>query len=570
MKLFRVLFENSTRLLLLAIAIGGLSAFMGISLIALINQMIEQYRADFSAYGWRFIFLLVGLLASGLVTQMLLSSIGQRIIYRLRMAMVNRVLASEIEDQERAGAHRLYAVLTKDINDIGVAFSRLPLALYNTLLLLGCIGYLAYLSLPFLLLTLATTVLGLVVDRIFTRKMVLFFKRSRELEDTMFKQYEAVIHGCNELKIDSARRHYVYEKLLRPAAQDYRKTKRRADILWAFKLNWTVALIFSLMGVIVFLGVEVFQAPLEVITGFVLAIMFLRTPITILIDMVPTIIAGSVSLNKIEQLNLAEFNQAYTTNDSSLVATDDITSFTTLELKKIAYTYPSDNVKDDYRFALKPLDLTINSGETLFIIGGNGSGKSTFAKLLLGLYHCSQGEILLNDKVIGKEELPWYRSHFVSVLSNFYLFDHTFVPEENNISNTKKDELAHHYLRRLELHEKVTIKNGVLSTTDLSVGQRKRLALLNVYLSPSPLVLLDEWAADQDPRFRQFFYHELLPEMKKMGKTIIAITHDDKYFDCADRIFRFDAGVMSEITKNNSVSGNQAQATISQDAALNF
>ena len=253
MKLFRVLFENSLGLIVIALAIGGLSAFAGISLIALINTMIEHHRADFASYGWPFIGLLALLIVSGVTSQVMLSRIGHRIVYRLRLSMVNRVLGTSIETLEQAGDHRLYAVLTKDINDIGAAFSRLPIAIYNVLLLLGGIIYLGYLSLNFLLITIVIVILGVVVDHFVSKRMYVLYKQVRNTEDRLYKQYEASIEGRNELRLDSKRRHHLYNSLLEPAARQCRETKSQADVYWAINLNWTVILIFSLMGVVVFL-----------------------------------------------------------------------------------------------------------------------------------------------------------------------------------------------------------------------------------------------------------------------------------------------------------------------------
>jgi len=95
------------------------------------------------------------------------------------------------------------------------------------------------------------------------------------------------------------------------------------------------------------------------------------------------------------------------------------------------------------------------------------------------------------------------------------------------------------------LEQKVTVSEGELSSTKLSQGQRKRLALLLAYLENRSIILLDEWAADQDPSFRKVFYTELLPELKARGKTVIAITHDDHYFHLADKIYRIHQGSMS-------------------------
>lgn len=103
-------------------------------------------------------------------------------------------------------------------------------------------------------------------------------------------------------------------------------------------------------------------------------------------------------------------------------------------------------------------------------------------------------------------------------------------------------ESAEVYLKRLEIAHKVSIRDGSFTTTDLSTGQRKRLALINAWLEERPVLVFDEWAADQDPTFRRIFYTELLPELKRLGKTIIVISHDDRYFDVADRLVRMAAG----------------------------
>jgi putative ATP-binding cassette transporter len=104
------------------------------------------------------------------------------------------------------------------------------------------------------------------------------------------------------------------------------------------------------------------------------------------------------------------------------------------------------------------------------------------------------------------------------------------------------DRRAHEYLERLHLNHKVTIKDGVFSTTQLSQGQRKRLALLCAYIEDRPFYLFDEWASDQDPLFKEVFYTQLLPELRSLGKAVLVITHDDRYFGVADRLIKLDYG----------------------------
>ena len=184
-----------------------------------------------------------------------------------------------------------------------------------------------------------------------------------------------------------------------------------------------------------------------------------------------------------------------------------------------------------------PVDLTFQAGELIFIVGGNGSGKSTLAKLLTGLYIPESGEVSLDGTSIVDTNREWYRQHFSTIFSDFYLFDRLVSPTDSTL-----DSQAHTFLKTLELEKKVLVTDGQLSTTELSQGQRKRLALLGAYLEDRPIYLFDEWAADQDPVFREIFYTQLLADLQQRGKTVLVISHDDHYFHLADRIIKLDYG----------------------------
>src|SRR4030095_11194951 len=147
------------------------------------------------------------------------------------------------------------------------------------------------------------------------------------------------------------------------------------------------------------------------------------------------------------------------------------------------------------------------------------------------------GEIRLDGRPITAELIDSYRQTFSTVFSDFFLFDRLLGPETAGL-----DLKAQDYLLEFQLEHKVEVKDGRLSTTALSRGQRKRLALLATYLEDRPFYVFDEWASDQDPYFREIFYSQLLPELKARGKTILVITHDDKYFHLAERFLKLDMG----------------------------
>jgi putative ATP-binding cassette transporter len=206
-----------------------------------------------------------------------------------------------------------------------------------------------------------------------------------------------------------------------------------------------------------------------------------------------------------------------------------------LELKGVTHSYHRE--REDSSFILGPIDLTIRPGELIFVTGGNGSGKTTLVKMLTGLYAPEGGEIRLDDEVITLANRDSYRQHFSVVFSDFYLFESFFGMVSSDL-----DAQALDYLIQLQLDHKVQVKDGKLSTTELSQGQRKRLALLTAYLEDRSIYVFDEWAADQDPQFKEIFYYQLLQDLKARGKTVIVISHDDRYFHVADRILKLDFG----------------------------
>ncbi|MFB8004418.1 ATP-binding cassette domain-containing protein [Nocardia sp. NPDC056000] len=192
-------------------------------------------------------------------------------------------------------------------------------------------------------------------------------------------------------------------------------------------------------------------------------------------------------------------------------------------------------------FRLGPIDLTFEPGQITFIVGGNGSGKSTLAKLITGLYVPRSGTVSLNGERIDHENIEWFRQNASAIFTDFHLFDDYLGFDRPGI-----DDEVRHYLEELQIAHKVTVQDGKLSTIDLSQGQRKRLALLTALLEDRAIYLFDEWAADQEPKFRDVFYTEILAELKARGKTVIVITHDDRYFHLADQLVKLDFGKLTE------------------------
>ena len=266
------------------------------------------------------------------------------------------------------------------------------------------------------------------------------------------------------------------------------------------------------------------------LVSFIIIFIYAIGPIVNLLGAIPAAIQIRVAWNRIQTFIKETPEYPTPINEKAPLPYKSIVE--NLAVKNIKFEYEGKNGHD--KFALGPLDFEINKGDLIFIVGGNGSGKTTLAKILTGLYIPDNGSIKIEGKEIDSRQLGEY---FSVVFSDYHLFEKLY-----NVNLENREQEIEEYLRILQLEGKVQIKDGAFSTIDLSGGQRKRLALLKCYLEDYPIYLFDEWAADQDPEFRKFFYRTLLVKMKEQGKIVIAITHDDHYFDVADKIIKLDVG----------------------------
>jgi putative pyoverdin transport system ATP-binding/permease protein len=318
------------------------------------------------------------------------------------------------------------------------------------------------------------------------------------------------------------------------AAAACQKHNVAAELRFIVAQNWNQLLFLALIGLILFLLPRMASISQQSMTGYIITTVFLMGPLAGLLGSLSVFSRANVSLRKVEQLGLAL--SAHPSDHGNVArAPFESEPFESLELVQVMHHYHRE--REDDNFMLGPIDLKLRPGELVFLVGGNGSGKSTLAKVITGLYPPAGGEVRLNGRVVDDENRDDYRQCFSAVFSDYFLFERTV-----GMGGAEADRRARDYLERLHLDHKVSIKDGVFSTTQLSQGQRKRLALLCAYIEDRPFYLFDEWASDQDPVFKDVFYTRLLPDLRSLNKAVLVITHDDRYFDCADRLIRLDYG----------------------------
>ncbi|MFK3706246.1 cyclic peptide export ABC transporter [Klebsiella sp. NPDC088457] len=529
MSVLLMLFRMVGGWLLLAVVAGLISGFSNASLLAMINHSLTLPQAQSGlGPGVQFALLALLMLATRVISQTTFMYLGQKVKARLRGELTRHVSETRWLALERAGMAKTVSVLTQDLDTLVVFFVSLPNLFIYGAVIVGCLVYLATLSVGVLALALAAIALGTLGYRAAHGRAIGLLRQSRQREDTLIQQCKKLFDGGREYRLNaSRRRQFVYGELA-DNIEAVRQERTRGYILYGLATSWGSILFFAFIGLVLFGLRESLTLSPTVITGYVMIFLYMIVPVEGVLSSLPTIASARVALQRVQQLR----DDLPPERPQRRLPAEP---FRSLTLSEVRYQYQGE---DGERFTLGPLNMQFTPGELVFVVGGNGSGKTTLANLLVGLYPPDSGAILLNGHPVAADQQEAYRQLFSAVFSDFYLFDDVAFVHE------RTPEQVNRLLQLLKLSHKVRFQDGRFSTTALSQGQRKRLALLQAWLEERPLYLFDEWAADQDPEFKAVFYLELLPMLKAEGKTIIAITHDDRYFHLADRLIKLESGQM--------------------------
>jgi putative pyoverdin transport system ATP-binding/permease protein len=541
-RFLRFIVQRSRSMAWLMVCAGIMSGLLSAGVLALINHVLHHPSDHSLLVMAGFVALVAGKILSNLGSQLLLVRFSQDTILEISLSLCAKIVRAPLRGLERRGAANILVTLTDDVSWVTWAIQCFPQLIMNAAVVLGCGFYLAWLSWGTFLGVVGVTVLGALGYRWLHTSAFSVIYAAREARADLFRHFRSLTDGLKELLMHRARREEFVNQEVRRAAESYRQTNLEATRRHALSETWTQVSFYSLIGFIIFLFPSVVTASPEALTGYVVAVLYMMGPIWGIIGALPTIERGQVALENIERLGVS-LDIGHEEFQTSEIAGPEAGPSPIVKWNDVMFSYGEEQGVET-PFTLGPISLELHPGEMVFVIGGNGSGKSTFVKVLAGLYQPQQGDVTLAGTIITDANREWYREHFSVVFSDFHLFNKLLGQ-----SDSQTERFASQYLRLLHMDQKVNVQERAFSTLDLSQGQRKRLALVTAYLEDRPIYIFDEWAADQDPQYKEIFYKTLLPDLRERGKLVIVITHDDRYFHLGNQVIKLEDGKMVEYSK---------------------
>jgi putative ATP-binding cassette transporter len=461
---------------------------------------------------------------------------AQFLIHKFKIRILGEFFRSDLRTVDLVGKTKIMKSLGRDTQVVSQSIPILVMMCQSAATLTCLTIYMATISWLAFAITFCAALIIFIVSSKFILGVKDTISEAWEKEGLVFDLFGDFINGFKEVKMNSKRARDITADMVN---QSLAASNLKIDSLVGITnfFNYLQTLMYVVVGTLIFILPMLADNFSQSVIAASTAGIFLVGQLSGLIQTLPALSEANASAKSL--LLLEEELSETAAQSIANLQTFKIDKFKSISVQEITYQHDNNALS---AFILGPISYEFLAGKVYFIRGDNGSGKTTFMRILTGLYMPSQGSIFVNGELVNQPASSSYRDLFSVVFSDFYLFKKMyglFNVEEENILNWQKV---------LEIENKFSINNGEFSNIELSTGQRKRVALLVTLLENKEIIILDEWAADQDPVFRKYFYKVILPKLKMLGKTIIAITHDDQYFNTADCVLFFKNGKLLEDT----------------------
>ena len=519
-------YKRSLPLVILLSLLSGLSNSLVIFIV--VNSIYAETNIIYLLY--YFALAMVVYIFGRKVVQVKLLELTYGIIYDIRINLIDKVFSTSYQKFQKIDRGQVYATLNHDTNVLGTAANVIVNLITSLITTISVFIYLAFISFWPTVITIGVILLIAVIYYFISQSAEVFYNKARDTHNVYMELLNGMLDGFKELCISRFKKK-EYKDEIESTVKSFKDNTIFAEVKFVNALLVGESFLILVLGFVSFGIPKLFpEIQAFLLMSFIMVLLYLIGPINIILQTIPALIQLKISWDRIQS-----FIKGIPSCDvliNKVITSKSQITVENLQLEGIEFEYEYQGEHDS--FGVGPVSFEVNKGEILFIIGGNGSGKTTLANLITGLFKPEKGVIKIDDKEISGVKLG---EKYSIVFSDYNLFRKLY-----NINTDEKDDLIKEYLKKFYLEGKVKIENGEFSTTKLSNGQRKRLALIKCFLENSPIYLFDEVAADQDPDFKKYFYTDLLLQMKKEGKIIIAITHDDHYFHVADKIIKLDRG----------------------------
>ena len=545
------LIAQSRGLLLAAALASVVAGVCGVLLVTRINSALTLDNHT-AALAWTFAGLAIATMLFRTLAAVLFERHGQYALAELRRTIAARVMAADFRRLEVLGRSKIQSALSEHSARVAEFFVSMPAILTNMVIVLGCMIYMAWLSWPIFLAAVVTIGLGSLGYHLAHLRAIRHLKQASTQQDRLYRHFRSLTEGAKELRLHAQKRHIFGDDVLGRSIDEVRRSRTLGMSIFVASASWGSFLIYAFIGLVLFVLVGDIPNRSQVMTGFALVFLYMVVPLESLLLNIPR-----ANLARVASDRIADIVKCVPVTDSEEApASSSPCAFKSLVLRGVSHRYYHE--QSDEMFKLGPLNIEFYPGSVTFLVGGNGSGKTTLAKLLVGLYAPDSGEVILDGEPVNDRNRDRYRQHFSAIFSDFHLFESLLAIQRSDL-----DEAGNRLLQRLHLQHKVKVSNGAFTTRALSQGQRKRLALVVACLEQRPFLVLDEWAADQDPLFKEVFYRELLPELKAQGKAVLVISHDDRYFHLGDRLLKLEEGRLLTSDKGRAASDAPQEGRLS-------
>ncbi|AKT43457.1 cyclic peptide export ABC transporter [Chondromyces crocatus] len=523
------------RRLLLAATVAGASNAL---ILALINKVAGSPQSAglgiFAMFGLAVLTYVIGVRHTYHRTTYFIETA----LHRIRTRLVAKVEKTGFQHLERIGNAEIMDRLTENMAVVSESGGHVSHILQSLSILVFATLYIATKSPPAFALVVLIVAAGM--SLFISKKMEVnaFLQQSAQIRLKFFELLSDLLRGFKEVKF-SQRRGRDLRQDITNASDNLRSATMKAEALFDDSVIFANCNLYAALASLVFVLPHHVNLEPKLLTMIVTAVMFSWSSVGGIVIGYPLYLRSNQALENIrileEKLDAAEQDESNTIDQAGPWSAP----FNSIEARAIEYRYITDDASTP--FHVGPIDLTITAGEVVFIVGGNGSGKSTFLKVLTGLYQPTRGTLKVDGIQVTPENVAWFRERISAIYSDFHLFSKLYGLLSIDEASVRR------LLAQMQIEDKTTFTDQGFTNRHLSTGQRKRLALIITLLENRPIYIFDEWAADQDPEFRKYFYDELIPMLKLQGKTVIAVSHDDRYFRCADRVITMEYGAIRSI-----------------------